>query len=233
MKEFDFKYELRLSARRKTLAITVHPDNRIVVHAPAACPSAKIARFVEEKSDWVKGALEANLRRGRQVGEKGLEAGDALLYLGGEYTLRVEQASSPAVVLEDGQIIVRLSADGARLGDSAVKERLRQWYVSQALAEIKKRMPLYAARIGVSPGRVTIKSMRSRWGSCSTTGRISLAWNIIMAPVEIVDYLIVHELCHLVHHDHSEQYWSLVGAILPDHRDRRKWLRENGVRLRL
>jgi predicted metal-dependent hydrolase len=241
-KEFDFSYQIRTSARRKTLSITVYPDNRVVVHAPATCSRVTIARFIEQKSAWVRKALETNRQRERKVGEKSFATGATLLYLGKEYTLRVEGGHPPGVYLEEDHICVRLpGADGAQERNtgsecdvsSMVREQLGAWYVSRALEEVRRRLPLHAARIGVSPGRITIKAMRSRWGSCSMSGRISLAWNIIMAPVEIVDYLIVHELCHLVYHDHSERYWALVGTILPDHRDRRRWLRENGGRLRL
>ncbi len=227
MKEFDFSYQLRMSARRKTLSITVHPDNRVIVHAPATCPKQSIARFIEQKSDWVRKTFEANLLKRRQVVERKFKTGDTLPYLGKDHTLQVEQGHFPEVVCENGRICVRLPARNAPPGPSEIKERLKAWYVSCALSVIREKTALYAARIGVTPARVTIKSLTSRWGSCSVSGRISLAWNIIMAPEAIVDYLIVHELCHLVHHNHSEQYWALVASILPDHRQRRKWLREN------
>ncbi|MDR3557862.1 MAG: SprT family zinc-dependent metalloprotease [Syntrophobacteraceae bacterium] len=233
MKEFDFSYQVKMSARRKTLSITVHPDNRVIVHAPATCPRVSIARFLEQKSDWIRKALQTNLQRGRRVREKRFETGETLLYLGKEYSLRVEQANQPEVVLTDEHICVRLCAKDAQAGKapSKVKELLMEWYVSRAMTEVREKIALYSARIGVSPRQITIKSLKSRWGSCSVSGRISLAWNIIMAPESVVDYLIVHELCHMVHHDHSAPYWSLVRTILPDHLQRRKWLRENGSHL--
>ncbi|MDR3566693.1 MAG: SprT family zinc-dependent metalloprotease [Syntrophobacteraceae bacterium] len=233
VKEFDFSYQLKMSARRKTLSITVYPDNRVVVHAPATCPRVKLARFIEEKSDWVRKALETNLKREPKAGEKSFQTGETIHYLGKEYRLRVEPGGPPGVTVDEGHICVRFCGEKGLDAPSMVKEQLTAWYVSRMLAKARERVTRYAARIGVSPGRVTIKSMQSRWGSCSTSGRISLAWNIIMAPEEVIDYLIVHELCHLVHHNHSEQYWALVGSILPDHRERRKWLRVNGGRLRL
>ncbi|MGC8492659.1 MAG: M48 family metallopeptidase [Syntrophobacteraceae bacterium] len=231
MKEFDFSYQLRMSARRKTLSITVHPDNRVIVHAPTTCPKTSIARFIEQKSDWVRKTFEANLQRRCQVVGRKFATGDTLPYLGKNYILLVEQGNSPEVVCEDGRICMRYPARTAPPGPSEVKERLKDWYVSRALCAIREKTALYSARIGVTPATITIKSLTSRWGSCSVSGRISLAWNIIMAPEEIVDYLIVHELCHLVHHNHSEQYWALVASILPDHRQRRKWLRENAALL--
>ena len=122
---------------------------------------------------------------------------------------------------------------GAAPEPSVVKEHLLKWYQTRALAKVNEKVPVYTDQIGVNPRFVAVKSLKSRWGSCSIHGRISLAWNIIMAPERILDYLIVHELCHMVHHNHSAEYWNLVATILPDHRQSRKWLRENGNRLKL
>ena len=96
------------------------------------------------------------------------------------------------------------------------------------LAKVSEKVPVYTHQIGVNPGFVAVKSLKSRWGSSTIRRAVSLAWHIISAPERILDYLIVHELCHIVHHNHSAQYWNLVATILPDHRQSRKWLRENG-----
>ncbi|SPF42900.1 conserved hypothetical protein [Syntrophobacter sp. SbD1] len=228
MKKLEFNYHVRKSARRKTLAITVHPDNRVIVAAPATYPQKDIQEFVQKKSDWVRKIIAANLQRVQQVQVKRFETGEEILYLGKKYILRVQWGLSPRVTLEDGHICVRLPAQGTASEPSQVKRYLLEWYLARALARVKEKIPLYARRIGVNPGFVAIKSMKSRWGSCSIHGRISLAWNIIMAPEQILDYLIVHELCHMVHHNHSAEYWGLVESIIPDHRERRKWLRKNG-----
>ena len=109
-----------------------------------------------------------------------------------------------------------------------MRSALIRWYSNRALAKIEERGRFHAKQIGVSPRSITIKAMRTRWGSCSTRGTISFAWNIIMAPEPVLDYLIVHEFCHLIHHNHSAEYWKLVGSFIPDHVERRKWLRKNG-----
>ncbi len=233
MKELDFNYMVRKSARRKTLAIAVHPDNRVVVSAPATYPREKIFQFVEKKSDWIRKVLQANLQKARQSQDRRFETGEKLLYLGREYILRVERQTPSRVILEDGHICVRLPVEERASEPSVVRERLLRWYLARALAKVKEKVPVYADLIGVKPRLVTVKSLKSRWGSCSVQGRISLAWNIIMAPEAVLDYLVVHELCHMVHHNHSAQYWDLVAAILPGHRQSRKWLRKNGTRLKL
>jgi predicted metal-dependent hydrolase len=234
MKEFEFNYQVKKSARKKTLTIVVHPDNRVVVSTPATYPWKNILRFVEKKSDWIRKAIRANLQRDQQDQARRFETGEKLLYLGKEYTLRIECGNSSQVILRDEDICVRLPMiAGAAPEPSTVKEHLLKWYQERALAEVKEKVPVYADRIGVNPRFVAIKSLKSRWGSCSIHGRISLAWNIIMAPEQVFDHLIVHELCHMVHHNHSAEYWNLVATILPDHRQSRKWLRENGNLLKL
>jgi len=228
MKDPGFNYQVRKSARRRTLSITVHPDNHVVVSAPARCPRSSILQFVESKSDWVRKAIQANLLKVPPRSRR-FENGEKFLYLGKEYTLKVQGGHSPRAALKGETICVRLPAPAP----SEVRSILLEWYRERALAKIKEKVPVYAGLIGVKPCMVSIKSLKSRWGSCSAQGRISFAWNIIMAPEEILDYLVVHELCHLVHLNHSQQYWDLVASILPDHRKSRKWLRENGENLSL
>jgi predicted metal-dependent hydrolase len=233
MQELDFNYMVRKSARRKTLTITVHPDNRVVVSAPVTYPPKKILQFIESKSDWVLKVLQANLQKVRQSQDRRFETGEKLFYLGREYILCVQRGTPSPIMLENGHICVRLPAEGPTPEPSAVRKHLLNWYLANALAKVKEKVPVYADLIGVKPRRVTIKTLKSRWGSCSVNGRISLAWNIIMAPEQILDYLIVHELCHMVHHNHSTEFWDMVASILPNHRQSRKWLRENGNRLKL
>jgi hypothetical protein len=227
MKEPVFSYQVRKSARRKTLAIIVHPDNRVVVAAPAVCSRKDILRFVEDKSNWVRKVIRANLQRAGKNPPKKYETGEKLLYLGEEYILRIEAGTPPRVMMEDGHICVRLHVEGLAPEASAVKKLLLNWYMDCALAKIKEKVPSFRDRIGVNPSFVTVKSMKSRWGSCSASGRISLAWNIIMAPEPVLDYLVVHELCHMIHHNHSPEYWKIVSSVLPDHKEKRRWLKEH------
>ncbi len=225
----DFDFQIRKSPRRKTLSICIYPDNRIIVAAPERVSKKEILRFVEEKRGWIHKRIEINLEKARNSPKRRFATGEKLLLLGAEYTLKVEPASHRSgVFLEDANIVVRLPADGpAGLPAEQVRSFLIRWYTGQALTKIKERGRHYAGVMGVSPRSVTIKSLCSRWGSCSNLGRISLAWNIIMAPEPVLDYLLVHEFCHLVHQNHSSQYWKLVASFLPDYAERRKWLREH------
>jgi predicted metal-dependent hydrolase len=226
----DFDYQIRKSTRRKTISITVYPDNRVLVAAPVNMPQKSILQFVEKKSDWVRKNIGRNLQKAKNVpASRSFVDGEKLLYLGNEYALHIEIGSTGGVFLENGNICVRLHRDMAGENRSEIiKDQLIKWYGSRATAKIEERVRFYGARIGVMPKSVTIKRMKCRWGSCSSKGRINLAWNIIMAPEPVLDYLVVHELCHQVHHNHSAEYWKLVESILPDHRGKRKWLNDNG-----
>ena len=107
------------------------------------------------------------------------------------------------------------------------------WYKKQARAVITERVDFYAAKYGFEVEKIRISSARTRWGSCSAKKTLSFTWRIVMAPPEVIDYLVVHELCHLRELNHSRSYWSLVESIMPGYRSARKWLKVNGGKLKL
>ncbi|MCE5334837.1 MAG: M48 family metallopeptidase [Desulfobacteraceae bacterium] len=229
-----FEYQIKRSARRRTLSIRVLPDNRVVVTAPGSVSRREIAEVVESKAAWIERAFKANEERHRKTAGNRFETGRTLFYLGREFALRVESAPDCGVSLAGGTIRVRTNRpQGDPMREPDVRSGLVKWYTARALEQIEGRVRDFSQRIGVTPRKVTVKSMRSRWGSCSSHGNISLVWNIVMAPEEAIDYLIVHELCHMVHHNHSTAYWNLVRSFLPDFDLSRKWLRTKGFLLRL
>lgn len=114
-----------------------------------------------------------------------------------------------------------------------IKEAIIRWYREQAREIFTDKTAYFQRFVGKSAGEIRIKEQKSRWGSCSGKGNLNFNWKIIMAPDEIIDYLVVHELCHLLHMNHSKEFWSSVEAILPDYRDREKWLKKNGTLLTL
>jgi predicted metal-dependent hydrolase len=115
------------------------------------------------------------------------------------------------------------------------RENIRQafisWYREHADKKVKERVEKYKNMIGVNPNRVRVKKQKKRWGSCSSRGNLNFNWKLIMAPMEIIDYLVVHEMAHLIYPNHSRDYWELVETIIPDYKERQEWLRINGNRL--
>src|SRR5208337_5398436 len=224
----DFEWQIRRSARRKTLSLCVYPDNRVVVAAPEKLPQRDIMSFVERKSDWVRKRLDLNREKQEKLPMREFNPGESLLYLGAEHTLEVRERRNVGVSCERGKIIVSIHPEiPARTRAPFIRRQLVTWYANMALKKIHERVVHYMRIIGVTPRAVRIKSLRSRWGSCSVRGQVNFAWNIILAPEPVLDYLVVHELCHLIHLNHSAEYWDLVEKFFPEHRERRKWLREN------
>ncbi len=225
----DFEWQIRRSARRKTLSLCVYPDNRVVVAAPEKLSQREILSFVEKKSGWVRKRLTLNREKQKKLPAREFNPGEKLLYLGAEHTLEVCERRSAGVACERGKIIVSIRPGiPSTVRGPFIRRQLVTWYANMALKKIEERVTHYMSIIGVKPRSVRIKALRSRWGSCSTRGGVNFAWNIILAPEPVLDYLVIHELCHLVRHDHSAEYWKLVASFIPEHLERRKWLRENG-----
>ncbi|MEA1992789.1 MAG: M48 family metallopeptidase, partial [Euryarchaeota archaeon] len=123
----------------------------------------------------------------------------------------------------------------SQIGESEKRTKIRQalinWYRSHAKKKILERVEKYQSKIGVTPAKVRVKKQRKRWGSCSTRGNLNFNWRIIMAPMSLVDYVVVHELVHLTHPNHSREFWGMVASVLPDYDERRERLRIKGNRL--
>ena len=111
-----------------------------------------------------------------------------------------------------------------------IKEMLTKWYKDSFGDIVRERIEKYSPELNVAPAKIFIKNQKTRWGSCSTKGNINLNWLLVMTPLEIIDYVIVHELSHLKVINHSQEFWTLVESILPDYKERRKWLKENGTK---
>ncbi len=149
------------------------------------------------------------------------QPGETFLFLGQAYTLEIVEQQVEALKL-DGKFLLKRSAR------SKAPEVFEAWYRQQALDVISQRLVLFAGQTGLGYQQVRVKNLRTRWGSCSIRGNLNFNLRLVLAPLEIVDYVVVHELVHLKHKNHSRQYWESVAAILPDFKKRRDWLKLNG-----
>lgn len=161
-----------------------------------------------------------------------LENGDILYYLGEKRSLRVirEERSRARVkqVMESLLLWVPYEADYEYR-----REQLEKWYRKEAALIFQEKAEEFAARLQVSFCDIRIKDQKSRWGSCSSKRNMNFNWRLLMAPEPVCDYVIIHELCHLVHMNHSADFWQLVESICPDYRQYKRWLRDNGKQLYL
>jgi predicted metal-dependent hydrolase len=225
----DIPYSIRRSDRARHARIVVDADGVEVV-VPRRMALRHVPPFIEEKRPWI----ERTLRRLRDAQAEGpralLEDGGSVPYLGRDLTLRVHVQPArvrPHVALRGELLHVYV---GAR---DQVRDALERWYRRRAREEVQWRLDAATARAGSAYTRLTIRSQRTRWASCSTSGAMSFNWRLLLAPEEILDYVVEHEVAHLDLMDHSERFWRLLGSRWPDYREHERWLRRHGPSLRL
>jgi predicted metal-dependent hydrolase len=189
-----------------------------------------VEAFLREKAAWVLkhfAKLEEERRRKPAIV---WEQGRLLPFRGGRYPLRfLLDGGRDEVRLEEGQLWVSLPLEpGPRSFAEQVRERMLAWYRGRAEEAFSARVAHFKGLLGVEPLRVRVKQQKHRWGSCSAKGALNFNWQLILAPAEILDYVVVHELCHLIALNHSPRFWEHVERVLPDFRERKRWLRQNG-----
>jgi predicted metal-dependent hydrolase len=219
-----FSAEIIRTKRKKTVSVQVR-EGKVSVLVPRSLPNGRIEELVTKKSRWIREKLQL-LRESTPVKPKNYINGERFTYLGRNYLLKVVSGSASSVKLKNGSLMVTLP-DGSKSSDK-IKDVLIQWYRIQAEQKLREKVDRYAKIVGAHPASVSIKTFKSRWGSCSANGNIQFNWKIIISPHRIVDYVVVHELCHLLEHNHSPRYWKQVARVLPDHKECKAWLKENG-----
>lgn len=221
----DKVYQVNILFRkRKTLKIQVEAPDKITVFAPHGGRVEAIKGILEKNSAWILEQLE---EVAQELPKKVFIDGEQFMYLGIDVPLKIELKSESKVIevdyVNDEIKLVTPDSNG-----EIVREALIMWYRQQAKIEVNKRLPYFAKLIGEYPNRVVIKEQKTRWGSCSSLRNLNFNWRIVMAPDDVIDYVIIHELCHLTHMNHSRDYWNLVGSIMPDYKDKIAWLKVNG-----
>jgi predicted metal-dependent hydrolase len=225
-----FVADIIRSSKRKTAAIKIR-QGKVSVIVPDCLPMATIESLVANKNRWIKEKL-AIQNEIIAIKPKEFISGESFSYLGKNHPLKIERGLHPAIKLHQGELVVSVRD---KIADNSVKIRpmLIKWYKQQAESELIEKTERYAGIIGVKPSTVTIKSFKSRWGSCSITGSIHYNWKLVIAPERIVDYVVIHELCHMLHHNHSPAFWQAVATYCHDYKECRAWLKINGDRLEI
>lgn len=225
---YDITYSNR---RKKSMGIAINDSGVVHIAAPAGLSEKEILRKLEAGGEWILKKLD-EMQHPPAPGPKSYKEGQSLLVMGEELTLQlvIEPTSDVIMVKQVAEkLIVTTPADE----DVWVREALEGWYRNKAGAVIRERVGYYQPIVGVKPVNIRIKEQKRRWGSCSSLGNLNFNWRLAMAPQPVVDYVLVHELCHLIHLNHSKEFWSLVQAVLPDYEQRRQWLKKNGGKLGL
>jgi predicted metal-dependent hydrolase len=224
------EYPIRRSDRARRARINVSADGVEVV-VPRRMALRQVVPFVEEKRPWIERTLR-RIREAEEAAAVRLVDGGSVPYLGSSLLLsvRVEPGRVRSFVSMRGDVLEVFV--GSR-GVEAVRSALEAWYRRRARLEVAPRLDAACARAGVSYTRLSIRAQRTRWASCSSQGAMSFNWRLLLAPPEILDYVVEHEVAHLSVLDHSPRFWRLLGSRSPAYREHERWLRCNGPALRL
>ena len=215
-------YEVVHVEGRRTLSIEVHPDGRVLVRVPLDCPHALVAERVERRAGWISRQLrEFESYRPRTPARQFL-SGESHLYLGRQYRLRVQESNANGVKLTRGQLIVGVSGEAS---PERIKALLHRWYLHRAHVVFNEVLDISLGRFkNVNPPHLIVRTMRSRWGSLSAGGRMTLNTHLVRAPRPCIEYVVTHELCHLKHRDHGARFFRLLGQLMPDWERRKQRL---------
>ena len=208
-------------ARWPRLEIRLHRGVRVVL--PERASQSEAEKLIRSKSEWLLRHLKRFDRLQKIVPNRRLVSGERVPVLGEELTLEVTRGH--AGVERRGSILA--------VSAWRVRAALEYWYIAQAEREFASRVEAVARRYGIAIQRVRVSSARSKWGSCSHKGSISLNWRLMLGPSKVLDYLVAHELAHVGHPNHSTKFWARVAELCPSYEESEKWLRKNGVSLTL
>lgn len=226
-------YTVLRKARRKKASIIVQPNKTIQVVAPPYLADEDIHKIVEKKKNWILRKLEELDRCEIELIDHAYQDGEVFLFMGNPLSLTLKQGRGQ--VLKNGNTLSVATPPGLIDGERRdyTRKVLKNWFMDQAKKILRRKTQDYGKLYGFTTTYVSVKEYKSRWGCCFSDGRIYFNWKIIMAPEHIIDYVVVHELCHFREANHSQKYWQHVEAIMPDWKPRRKWLHLNGHGLRI
>lgn len=219
----DLNYQIVRSARRKKLTITVERDRSIIVHAPTGVSEEAIRQVVEGKRQWLFEKVNHPQKFQDRPHPPGKEVvnGESAPYLGREYRIEITETVSGGVEFSRRFLIPAVQQKKRR-------EVLKEWYMHRAKETVLPRVMRHARELGVELGEVKIVDNRYRWGSCTVKDNVNFNWRLIKAPMFVIDYVIVHELAHLIEANHTPRFWNIVRAKAPSTEKAKAWLKEHG-----
>ncbi len=217
-------------SNRRTAALHIVGSD-LQIRVPKYVGDDRVAAILQQKRPWIRGKV-AELQRMLPHRSRQMVSGESFPYIGKNYRLKVEDGHKVGVCLSGGYLKATVRA--AEQGDQRrqrIQQYLHTWYRVKAEERLREKVERYAKHIGVSPAGINVRNFKSRWGSCDSRGKLAFNWNIIKAPHTIIDYVVVHELCHLIHPNHSKNFWALVSRYDSAYKEHRKWLKQHALDL--
>jgi predicted metal-dependent hydrolase len=214
--EYQIKY-----SKRKTLNISVERDRSIIVRAPHHLTMEKIDQVVQSKRQWIKEKLNHAQKYPLLSSSKEFVSGETLMYLGKNYQLLVVDEDIEGIEFDQRFKI-------SKTNQSQANDLFKKWYLKEALQKIEPLATKYAKSLGVEYNQFKTSEMKYRWGSCTPSNNIIFNWRIIKAPMYVLEYLVAHELVHLLENNHTPRFWNILSIQVPSFEKAKNWLRENG-----
>ncbi len=226
----DIEYILLHSSIRRTTDIVIERDGKITVRAPLSFTPEQVDAVVESKRMWIYRSLaEWKVLNTLAVTREWVN-GETFLYLGKAYRLALVSSQNEPLKLKNGRFTLNRNVI-EQGGKTAAKEIFKLFYTDKAQQRLAERITHFAPKVGAEVSSVKIKDMGYRWASYGRKGVVNFNWKCLMAPPQVIDYLVVHELCHYHHTDHSDAFWNEVDKVLPDWKKQKEWLRKHGASL--
>lgn len=218
------KIDQIIRSKRRSISLEIRPDGRLVVRAPKVATDAQILKIVEQKAEWVAKNRAKVRRQYGEVKHKTFSPGERFWYLGEQYPLKLTFRKRPLLDL-DGAFLLSMDAK------TNAKETFIAWYRRETRRITRDLIDTYVSRHGFKVNAVRITSARTRWGSCSGQKNLNFTYRLSMAPMNVIEYVVVHELAHLKVRNHGRDFWREVVALKPDYQKDRTWLKEHGALL--
>lgn len=228
---FEFKI---IKKKKKNITIRISKNGDVVVTSPIYVDDKYIYNLVEGKSNWIIEKLKEIEKIKNEQRKIEYKNGGKIEYLGKKFIIDISEdnVDKISINLRDENLVIKLPKyKGNIITEEYLKTVIETFLKEQAKVILKERVELLSGKYNLIPNRVVNKEQKTIWGSCSNKGNINLNWRLVIMPIDVIDYVVVHELCHLKHHNHSNRFWNLVKDIIPDYEDKKRWLKENGGRI--
>lgn len=208
---------------RKTMGIYIDLYGNIEVHVPKGTSEQFVLRLLEEKWGFIQQRIKERNDRLAGDKEKVYEEGERFLYLGNDHPILISQdkdIEKDKVVFEEGSLFIYVK----QYEEERIKQALKRFYFQQCKRLVEKRIQFYQSHFKVKPRSIRISDVKSTWGTCDSMRQLTFNWRLAMAPMKVIDYVVVHEMVHMVHLNHDRSFWRLVGKIIPDYEQQENWL---------
>jgi predicted metal-dependent hydrolase len=215
---FEIKYK-----NRSSMGITMDSYGNVEVQTPKGTPDEKVIQLLEKNWDPIQQRLKEIKERLQGPQEKVYEHGEKFLYLGNTFPIQIFQDSTIAqdyVKFEEDKLHIYVKYPE----DEKIKHALKRFYYQQCKAIVEKSISSYQSYFKTKPRSIRITDSQTTWGTCDSRHQLTFNWRLAMAPQSVIDYVVVHEMCHMVHLNHDRSFWRLVGKILPDYKEKENWL---------